>query len=88
MNASIVLDVFDLLPVKWRFFKNSDKQGRSSSTFACQLRTTNFIVNFKLFHSALCLWMPSPTFLGDNPDGPIIGARDDVAWAVRNYSEL
>lgn len=36
-------------------------------------------VIFKPFQSPVALAISSPTFLGERPNGPILGARDEVA---------
>merc|ERR1719195_1721007 len=49
-----------------------------TSTLACLFCTISLTVILRPFHSAVPFWMSSPIFFGDNPRGPILGARDDV----------
>jgi len=47
-------------------------------TVAWRLTTVNLTVTFKPFQSMVAFWISSPTFLGDKPRGPILGARDEA----------
>ncbi|MCI3756288.1 60S acidic ribosomal protein P1 [Escherichia coli] len=51
----------------------------TTSTRACLFWTISLTVIFRPFQSDVALAMSSPTFLGDRPKGPILGARAEVA---------
>merc|ERR1719359_1463332 len=48
------------------------------STVAWRLMIVNLTVTFMPFQSIVAFWMSSPTFLGERPRGPILGASDDA----------
>merc|ERR1719237_1206604 len=48
------------------------------STVAWRLMIVSFTVTFMPFQSIVAFWMSSPTFLGERPSGPILGASDDA----------
>merc|ERR1719481_1948403 len=51
----------------------------TTSIAACLFWMVNLTVILRPFQSPVALAMSSPTFLGDRPRGPILGARADVA---------
>eukprot|EP00250_Pteridium_aquilinum_P008504 c17999_g1_i1 orf=3-530(-) len=52
----------------------------TTATLAWRFCTVSFTVTRRPFQSlAVSLAMSSPTFLGDNPNGPILGANDEAA---------
>ena len=51
----------------------------TTSIWACLFRMVSFNVILRHFQSPVALVMSSPTFFGDRPRGPILGARADVA---------
>ena len=80
-DVSTVLNVFLLLSVPWWFLEGFDDQGRSRR-YHLNLGLSvlvSFIVILRPFQSPVALAMSSPTFFGDRPRGPILGARADVA---------
>merc|ERR1719460_214530 len=48
------------------------------STVAWRLMIVSLTVTFMPFQSMVAFWMSSPTFLGERPRGPILGASDDA----------
>lgn len=57
---------------------SEDAEGMTS-TRACLFWMISFTVTLRLFQSEVAFMMSSPTFLGDRPKGPILGAREEVA---------
>ena len=51
----------------------------TTSIWACLFWMVSFTVILRPFQSPVALAMSSPTFLGDRPRGPILGAKADVA---------
>ena len=81
-DVSTVLNVFLLLSVPWWFLEGFDDQGRSRRyhlNLGLSVLNGQFHCNPQTFQSPVALAMSSPTFFGDRPRGPILGARADVA---------
>merc|ERR1711931_198079 len=57
----------------------SDAAEGTTSIFACRFWIVSETVIFNPFQSDVAFAMSSPTFFGDNPSGPILGAKEDVA---------
>lgn len=55
-----------------------DAEGMTS-TRACLFWMISLTVTLRPFQSVVAFIMSSPTFLGERPRGPILGARDEVA---------
>jgi hypothetical protein len=49
------------------------------STVATRFTTVSLTVIFKPFHLRVAFWMSSPTFLGERPSGPTLGASAEAA---------
>merc|ERR1719183_2816156 len=65
----------------------------TTSTLACLFWTISLHVTRRPFHSAaVAFTMSSPTFLGDIPRGPTLGANDDAPGTsppvTRTYTYL
>ena len=80
-DVSTVLNVFLLLSVSWpsRALMIREEAEGITSIWACLFWIVSFIVILRPFQSPVALAMSSPTFFGDRPRGPILGARADVA---------
>ena len=51
----------------------------TTAIVACRFWIVSCTVILRPFQAVVALAISSPTFLGDNPRGPILGARDEVA---------
>ena len=102
-NVPAVFDIFFLFTIPRRFLECSDDKrrcGRYDRNLSLPILNGEFDGDAKTFPVSCCLelssiqrWMEtfaisSPTFLGERPRGPILGAREDEEptsppWVLR-----
>merc|ERR1719290_532356 len=73
---------FTFLRSLWGSFRAlmiMDEAEGTTDTLACLFWIVSWTVIFRPFQSPVAFAMSSPTFLGDRPNGPILGARVEVA---------